>query len=96
MALYTRADYERDLAICDAMDSMVTSRVALGEIDGFKALSFWNKIEQLRRTHKGKLLGTRMILADNDKKAKCDDKENHNQPCRCLNYKKFKLNEAQG
>ena len=40
-------------------------------------------IERIRRKLKGKLLFTRMILADGDKRPKCNDPKNHKQPCKC-------------
>ena len=50
---------------------------------GFAARSIEAKLECVQRKLRGKLLGTRMILADGDKKPKCLDLENHRQPCQC-------------
>ncbi len=50
---------------------------------GFAANALEAKLERARRKIRGKLLGTRLILGDNDKKPRCNNKVNHRQPCFC-------------
>lgn len=52
-------------------------------LGGFQSQRFEAILERCRRKLKGKLLGTRLILMDNDGKPKCSDKKNHKQPCMC-------------
>lgn len=52
-------------------------------------------LERVRRKLRGKSLGTRFILMDNDKKSKCNDPEHHTQPCRCKGLTLFRLAQAQ-
>jgi hypothetical protein len=59
------------------------SLVSGKHVGGFQGNQFEAVLERVRRKLKGKLLGTRLILMDNDKKPKCADKENHKQPCAC-------------
>lgn len=51
-------------------------------------------IERCRRKLKGKLLGTRLILQDNDAKPKCMDQKNHRQPCKCKGLTLARMAEA--
>lgn len=74
-------------------DMFVT--LAMGEkITGRQSLHMTAAIERVRRKLKGKLLGARVMLMDNDAKPKCDSVKTHNQPCKCKAYNKFKANEA--
>jgi len=62
---------------------------------GFQGSRHEQVLERVRRKLKGKLLGTRMILMDADKASKCNDKENHKQPCRCKPLTLARLAQAQ-
>lgn len=95
MALYARKQYELDLAELDKVDAMITRAVANGRVGGFAANKDYAKIEGIRRTLKGKLLATVMILSDNDKKAKCVDGVHHNAGCRCKGLALARVVEAQ-
>lgn len=64
-------------------------------LGGFEARRFEATLERCRRKLKGKLLGTRLILMDNDKKPKCEDKENHKQICKCKALTLARMAEAQ-
>jgi len=52
-------------------------------------------IERCRRKCKGQLLGTRMILADKDKKGNCEDEANHASPCFCKALNLHNLAQAE-
>jgi hypothetical protein len=52
-------------------------------------------MERCRRKLKGKLLGTRLILMDADKKPKCEDVDNHKQRCCCKALTLVRLAQAQ-
>ena len=93
MALYSRAQYEWDLEQCDAADAVITRSVAAGELDGLVALTLWKKVELHRMALKGRLLATRSMLQDNDKKPRCDDRKTHTQVCMCGNYNRFKASQ---
>lgn len=65
-------------------------------VGGFEGNRFEAVLERVRRKLKGKLLGARLILMDNDKKPKCNDTENHKQPCACKPLTLARLAQAQG
>lgn len=64
-------------------------------LGGFESRRFEATLERCRRKLKGKLLGTRLILMDADKKPKCSDEENHKQVCKCKALTLQRLAEAQ-
>ena len=53
------------------------------QIGGFESQRMEAVLERVKRKLKGKLLGARLILTDNDKKPKCNDPLHHQQPCKC-------------
>jgi hypothetical protein len=64
-------------------------------VGGFEGNRYEAVLERVRRKLKGKLLGTRLMLMDNDSKPKCDDLKNHGQPCKCRPLTLARLAEAQ-
>jgi hypothetical protein len=64
-------------------------------LGGFQAQRYEAVLERCRRKLKGKLLGTRMILMDADKKPKCEDVENHKQICKCKALTLVRMAQAQ-
>jgi hypothetical protein len=64
------------------------------KLDGFEVNAYAERIERFRKRVKGKLVFTRTILMDGDKKAKCLSPATHGKGCRCKNYAKFKLAEG--
>jgi hypothetical protein len=93
--LYSKAMYEEELDTLNVLDAEITRGVAEGTLGGFVALRQWAKVEEVRKSMKGKLLGTRMILMDGDKKSKCADIESHNVGCRCKALTMQRLAEAE-
>jgi hypothetical protein len=60
-------------------------------VGGFEGNRMERVLERVRRKLKGKLLGARLILMDNDKKPKCLDLEHHKQPCFCKPMTLYRL-----
>jgi hypothetical protein len=65
------------------------------QLGGFQGNRHEQVLERVRRKLKGKLLGTRLMLMDNDSKPKCNDPKNHEQPCKCKPLTLARLAEAQ-
>ena len=95
MPLYSKVMYEEELESLNALDAEITRGVAEGTMGGFMALKQWAKVEEVRRSMKGKLLGTRMILMDGEKKGKCADTETHTVGCQCKALKMQRLAEVE-
>ena len=95
MPLYSKVMYEEELESLNALDAEITRAVANGTIGGFVALRQWAKVEEVRKSMLGKLLGTRMILMDGEKKGKCADTETHTVGCQCKALKMQRLTEAE-
>jgi hypothetical protein len=70
MPLYTRADYEADVAASDAMSIQATRELLLGVIDGFTKLRVDFLVEEFQKKCKGKLFGTRLRMLDKEQAKK--------------------------
>lgn len=85
MALYTRADYDRDLDELDRDDQMISRLIASGHMTGLESLRVSHGIEIRREMLKGRLFGTIMRLKDRDHGASCLSPAGHKPGCMCKN-----------
>jgi len=59
-------------------------RLVIGcKVSGLESFKLESILERCRLKVKGRLFMTRMILAEGDAKAKCNEPDNHTQPCKC-------------
>lgn len=91
--MYTRVDFDNDVAEIERDSQALSMEIAAGRIDGFTALKVQAGLDKALSKCKGRLFATRMLLADADKRASCDDKKNHTQLCRCRKYHKMVAKE---
>jgi hypothetical protein len=65
MALYGKADHDRDMRACDDMDVMITRKQLAGDMNGLEAKALHDKVEVIRKLYDKKLNATRFILMMN-------------------------------
>lgn len=63
-------------------------------LSGLESFRFNSAMERCKRKIKGKLFQTRMVLDAKNNQSKCDDEENHKQPCACKPYNLFMLSQT--
>lgn len=62
--LYSRADFERDKETLEAARALATRRLLAGEIDSWTKMRIDRGLDELERTFKNRLAGTRLILSE--------------------------------
>jgi hypothetical protein len=62
--LYNRAELEKDLEKCDALDAEICRGVADGLMDGFTAREMFNDVEKMRASYRFKLVRVGMGVGD--------------------------------
>jgi hypothetical protein len=91
--MYSRAQFEEDMEQIEQDSQGISRLVAAGKMSGLESLAYTKMIDNAKLKCKGRLFGTRMILADGDKKSKCADKKNHVQLCYCKKLHKFQAEQ---
>lgn len=60
-------------------------------VSGLQSKHLSAAMERVRRKLKGKLFMTRMLAQDNEASGRCDDIQNHKQPCMCRPLNLYRL-----
>lgn len=97
--LYSRKDYELELEEIEKISQSLSRWCVLEQENGsrnagHRVLLMEQELNARRREAKGKLLATRSILSDSDKKSSCSKPKEHAKGCKCKKlYKTAKVAE---
>jgi valyl-tRNA synthetase len=89
MALYGKADHDRDMRACDDMDVLITRKQLAGDMNGLEAKALHDKVETIRKLYDKKLNATRFILMMNK-----GSKTKQTEPFHGTRYREVDGNQA--
>ena len=97
--IYSRKEYELELEEIEKISQSLSRWCVLEQesgnrMAGHRILAMERELDNRRKEAKGKLLATRSILMDNDKKSACLKPKEHAKGCKCKRlYKTAKVAE---
>lgn len=65
MGLYSRAEYEDDIAQVEMLEHKATQRLVAGKIDGFRFNQIRDQLQDMRQSFDGKIRITALMVAEN-------------------------------